>query len=223
MYENKSCTKLASPAGTGGYEWYPLPTGSPAPKLGFTAHGEKATLESVLGSKVVCEASSATGQFTGEKAVGHVVVTFGPGCSALSIAKCNSLGEPPGTIETNDLSGELHWAHGPAAKKIVLDLVPENEPLFVEIECVLESFVTPIQVRGSLLVGIKAGKMATTVVEKYVSHKGIQKPDFYEEVAGIETHDFLESSLGAKEFAQAGQTFTNIQTNEEPLEANWFA
>ena len=130
-YKSATCTKAASPAGTGEYEWYPLPTGTPAPKTGFTGHGTNATLETVNHSKVVCEEESAAGEYTGAKAVGHLTVTFGTGCTAQGLYKCNSAGEPVGTIRTNVLSGELHWEKGPAAKKVVLDLGPESEPLFV--------------------------------------------------------------------------------------------
>jgi hypothetical protein len=217
-YKSATCTTLAS-ANKGEYEWYPLPTGTPSPKLGFTTHGSKATLETLSHSKVVCGEENATGEYTGEKTVGNVLVTFGPACSAEGFFTCSSAGEPAGTIKTNALAGELHWEKGPAAKKIALDLAPQSEPLFVKIEC---GKTIKIEVRGSVLVNIKDGKMETTLVQKYVGSKGKQKPEFYEEVLGTKIYDFLESrSIG--EFEQAGQTFTDTQTNEEALEANWFA
>lgn len=209
-YKSATCTTLAS-ANKGEYEWYPLPTGTPSPKLGFTTHGSKATLETLSHSKVVCGEENATGEYTGEKTVGNVLVTFGPACSAEGFFTCSSAGEPAGTIKTNALAGELHWEKGPAAKKIALDLAPQSEPLFVKIEC---GKTIKIEVRGSVLVNIKDGKMETTLVQKYVGSKGKQKPEFYEEVLGTKIYDFLESrSIG--EFEQAGQTFTDTQTNEE--------
>ncbi len=217
-YKNATCTKLASPAGAGEYEWYPLPTGTPAAKTAFTGHGTSPKLETVSGSTVACEAENASGRYTGEKTVGEVVVTFGSNCTADGIYKCNSAGEPSGTIKTNDLSGELHWEKGPAAKKIALDLAPESEPLFVKLEC----GPVGIEVRGSVLVNVRAGKMEVSPVQKYSGRKGIQKPTFYEEVAGTKIYDFLESKSFVA-FEQAGQTFTNTQTDEEALEANWFA
>lgn len=219
-YKTATCTKLASPADAGEYEWYPLPTGTPSAKVGFTAHGATATLETVRKKKVVCQEENAAGQYTGEKTVGKVVVTFGTSCTAEGLYKCNSAGEPVGTIKTNDLSGELHWAKGPAAKKIVLDLVPESAPLFVKIEC--DVGLVEIEVRGSVLVNVKAGKMEVNPVQEYSGTKGKQKPEFYEEVAGTKIYDFLESKSLAG-FEQAAQTFTNTQTDEEALEANWFA
>ena len=100
----------------------------------------------------------------------------GLACSAEGFFTCSSAGEPAGTIKTNALAGELHWEKGPAAKKIALDLAPQSEPLFVKIEC---GKTIKIEVRGSVLVNIKDGKMETTLVQKYVGSKGKQKPKFY--------------------------------------------
>ncbi len=70
-----------------------VPTGTPAAKTGFTAHGTTATLETVSGSKVVCQEENASGEYTGDKTVGNVAVTFGPNCTAQGLYKCDSAGE----------------------------------------------------------------------------------------------------------------------------------
>ena len=79
-----------------------------------------------------------------------------------------------------------------------------------------------LEVRGSVLVNVKAGKMGLGTGAEILREAGIQKPEFYEEVLGTKVFDFLESKSFAG-FEQSGQSFTNTQTDEEALEVNWLA
>jgi len=208
-YGSKGCTSLK----TGGeYEW----TSGVAPgKNHFTGAGTKATLETIHRVKVTCTSEASTGEFTGPKTVGNVHVVF-KGCESLA-KKCNSEGAAEGEVKTNALAGELVWENK-AAKKVAIKLFPQETALFVVFRCgPAES-----EVKGAILTNIKAGKMETAVKEKFKAKTGVQKPDEYETEGGGKVPAFLEADIGATEFVQAGQTITNVQTDEEALEVNWF-
>jgi len=206
-YSSATCTALK----TGGeYEWT-----AGAEKPAFTDVGGAATLETVGKTKAMCKAESSKGEYTSAKTVGHVIVTF-TGCEAGGL-KCTTTGQAEGTVVTNSLSGSLQWENK-ALKKVALDLAPEAGEVFVEFIC----GPLTVRVRGSLLVNVKAGKMETKPVQKYVAKNGIQKPSEYETAGGEKVKDFLEGEAGGKA-ERAGMTLTDTQTNEEALEVNWFA
>lgn len=208
-YGTSTCTKLKS---GGDYEWL---AGTAAGKNHFTGSGTKATLETIHKVKVTCTAESATGEFTGPKTVGNLHVTF-TGCESLA-KKCSTSGAAEGEVKVNTLAGELEW-ESKAKKTVAIDLFPQEGELFVTFHCgPAES-----KVKGSVLTNVKAGKMESTVTEKFSAKTGVQKPTQYETESGSKVSDFLEADIGATEFVQAGQTITNTQTDEESLEVNWF-
>jgi hypothetical protein len=209
-YSNDTCTKLATKASQEKYEWEPG-----AVKNKFTGTGGVATLETVSKVKVTCKAEASSGEFTSPKTVGHVHVTF-TGCESDGF-KCSTTGAAAGEVVVNPLAGEIHWENK-AKKKTAQDLVPETGELFVVFSC----GPATAEVKGSVLVNIKAGKMEKKVVEKFSGKGGKQKPEDYETASGEKVKDVLISKIGATPFEQAGQTVTNTQEDEEALEVNWF-
>jgi len=206
-----SATCIALKAG-GEYEWT-----AGSVKSGFTGSGGVGTLETVGKNKVICKTEKAVGNYGTPKTVNGVVVTF-TGCETTGFT-CTTVGQAAGTLVTKPLEGSLQWEKK-ALKKVALDLVPAaGAELFIEFGC----GPLTIKVKGSVLVNVKAGKMETKPVQKYVGTKGIQKPSEYETAGGAKVKDILESEIvGVTKFERAGQTITNTQTDEEALEVNWF-
>lgn len=111
------------------------------------------------------------------------------------------------------LEGALGW-EAKATKKVALDLYPVGETgVFLEYRCIGG---VPITVTGSILVPVKADKMAITSTLKYKASKGRQKPEHLEG----EPPQVLTASLNGEASEQIGLTATLTQTNEEALEIN---
>ncbi len=208
-YTDNLCTKLAKPGKTGSYEWF-----AGAVKNKFTGAGGAATLETVHAVKVSCKTEESTGEFTGPKTVGNVHVAF-TGCESLQY-KCENHGGTTGVINTNPLSGSLVWEK--YGKKAAIDLVPQETELFVEFECGPAN----AKVKGSVLANIPVKVVKTSFEEKFTAKKGKQKPEYYYTSKTEKVQDVLMSKIGGPgvAFEQAGQTVTNTQTDEEPLEVN---
>jgi YVTN family beta-propeller protein len=176
----------------------------------------KVTLETVNGSKVTCTGETSTGEYTGLKTVGDVVLTL-TGCELVSSkAKCASAGGATGEIVTKQLEGQLGidtLGETAAKDKIGLDLFPVGKtgPL-MEFSCA----GTTVSVQGSVIVPVTANKMLLTVNVRASAKKGKQKPENF---VGDLKNVFDESFNGAA-VEQAGLTFTTTQTNEEPVEVN---
>ena len=117
---------------------------------------------------------------------------------------------------TNPLSGSLVWEKW--LTKVAVDLVPQTGKYFVEFACGPAS----AKVEGSVMTNIPANKVETTFEEKFKATKGKQKPEYYYTSATEKVKDVLISKIGGPgaELEQSGQTVTNDQTDEEPLEVN---
>jgi hypothetical protein len=210
-YATSACTSAAT-AEKFGYEW----ASGPGPKPKFTAKMKELaplTLETVHKAKVTCKGETATGEYTGPKTVGGVVLTF-TGCE-LSPNKCTTAGAAAeGELVTSTLEGMLGW-ESKALKHPANELFPVGHSgAFLEFTCggVL------IQVRGSVLAKTGAGKMAAAETVKYAATAGKQKPERFE--GGVA--EVLESSFAEAPFVQTGLNLTMIKTSEEPIEINWF-
>ncbi len=195
---------------TGRYEWYPG-----AAKTHFTiklASGS-ATFETVKGAKVTCTNETSTGEYTGHKTVGGVVLAL-TGCERAS-EKCSN-GIVAGEIVSNPLEGVLgveKLGANSGKNKIGLDLHPVGKtgPL-MEFSC----GSTTVSIQGSVIVPISANKMSLTQTLKFKASKGKQKPQSFVK----EPKDILEASLNGGPFEQIGLTLTTTQTNEEEVEVN---
>lgn len=208
-YTNNLCTKAAKPGKAGSYEWFPG-----AVKKKFSGVGGAASLETVFRAEVTCKTEASTGEFTGPQTVGNINVKF-TGCESGGY-KCNNPGGTAGEIVTNPLSGTLVWEK--FKSKVAIDLVPQATELFVEFECGPAN----AKVKGSVLTNIPADVVKTKFEEKYTAAKGKQKPEYYYTASDEKVQDVLSAKLGgpAAVFEQSGQTVTNSQTDEEPLEVN---
>ena len=207
-YANTSCTTLH---GKEGYEWSPGVL-----KRHFTTKitSGSVTLEAVKGSRVTCKTETGTGEYTGLKTVGGMVLTL-TGCELLG-EQCSSAGALTGEIVTQSLEGVLGIDKLGATSSqdlIGLDLFPIGRTgAVMEFSC----GVTPATVQGSVIAPIKADTMLLTSALKYSAAKGKQNPESF---AG-EPKDILEASLNFKAFEQLGLTLATTQTNEEKVEVN---
>ena len=206
-YTNDVCTKAAKGKKVGSFEWE-----AGAMKKKFTGVGGVGTLETVKANKVTCKTEASSGEFTSAKTVGNIAVTF-TGCENLGY-KCVSPGKAEGELDTNPLAGSLVWEKFREEGRV--DLVPQSGELFIEFQCGPAN----VKVKGSVLTNIPVNKPETKVEMKFTAKKGKQKPEYYYTSKTEKVKDVLISKIGATEFEQAGQTITNVQTAEEPLEVN---
>jgi len=79
---------------------------------------------------------------------------------------------------------------------------------------------TAVEVKGSVLAPVKAGKTSATNALKFKQSKGKQKPTEYETGEGGKVPDFLEARFGGGSFEAVGLSGTVTLTNEEALEVN---
>jgi hypothetical protein len=198
----------------GSYEWVP---GLGASSKFTTASkvGTFVTLtETVGGTKITCHGQTATGEYTGAKTVGQVLLRF-TGCES-SGGKANSPGEPEGVVVSKSLQGSLGIVKsGETSKqnKVGLDLLPEA-PAGPVTEFSVGGIA--LVVRGSVIVPVTANKMQLTATLKFAQAKGKQKPERFQG----EAKDVLEESVNGSAFEQAGLAFESTQTNEEAIEIN---
>lgn len=210
-FTSSSCIKeeKGKKVGKGDYEWLP---GAESAK--FKTTGGTGTLQTVVGTTVVCKTEESGGEFTGTKTVGGIVVRFAK-CESAGFT-CNTAGAKEGEIVTNPLEGRIGFENK-AKKKIALDLFPASGDggLYATFNCGSSLHIT---VGGSVLVPVTADKMLTSLTLKYTEKKGIQKPVKLEG----EPEDVLISEINGKKPEQSGITITSVQTSEsgEALEAN---
>jgi hypothetical protein len=216
-FEDPGCTKAA--VGSGSYEWHPAFGGSaPLEKSSFSIaikEGTASTLETVTKTQMVCEGVTSTGQYTGNKTIGNVVVTFTK-CSAFE-ASCASSGSPAGTIVTRTLEGTLgveELGATPVENAIAEDLYPVGRSgAIAEFSCSGLS----VTITGSLIAPIPSNTMKPTAPIKFKAAKGKQRPESF---VG-EPVDVLFTKIGPTgPLEQAGESMNVIQTNEEKVEVN---
>jgi hypothetical protein len=229
LYTTNTCTKLAKANKKtgkieGAYEWEAgvANEGKPGAKNHFTGESSTATLENTAKIKVQCSHEVSSGEFTSPKTVGNISVTF-TGCKEGLENKCTSPGAKQEEIKTDTLAGELVWEKwGSKLKKVAIRLFPQSGSVFAEFQCGPGfSEVRENSALGGILASLPVGKMETNVDEKFVAKSGKQKPDAYYNSKGEKIACFLEANIGKTPFEQAGQTETNVQTDEEALEVNY--
>jgi hypothetical protein len=210
VYGDVGCTAAG---GEKKYEWLP---GAGA-KAKFTTKiriDTSFTWETVTATKMVCSAQKSTGEYSGPKTVGNVVVTLA-GC-ALGASKCSTAGARIGELITKALVGELGVVkastEGPLHNEIGLDLKAPGGTAMVEFSC----GTTPIKWQGSVIVPLKANKMLLSALLKYSASKGKQKPEGFEG----QPKDVIESSLGGGAFEQGAWTLETTHANQERIEVN---
>ncbi|HWX96169.1 MAG TPA: alkaline phosphatase family protein [Solirubrobacteraceae bacterium] len=209
-FSTGSCTSPAT-AESFSYEWLP----GPGPNRAFTTVARLETvptLETVGRVKVKCASESGSGEYTGLRTVGNVVIHF-TGCKALS-APCSSMGAAEGEIVTKTLQGVLGWENK-AEHSVAQDIFPAEAggPL-AEATCGVAS----LTVRGSVLAPISEGRMTTALIVKYTQLAGVQRPEHFEG----EPNDVLETSIAGGPFEQSALSLMVTQTSAESIEVNWF-
>ena len=210
LYGSSSCT---STGGEQKYAWLP----GPGPKPTFTTKiklDTKFSWQGVGGAELTCTAEKSSGQYTGPKTVGNVVVTLN-GC-LFAGSKCTTAGAREGEIITKSLAGELGIiktsTEGPLHNQIGLDLKPATGEAMAEFSCggVAGKW------RGSVIVPVTTNKTVASMSLKYAATGGKQKPESFEGMP----KDVIESSLGASAFEQSGWVLTTLLTNAEKMEVN---
>jgi len=215
-FTGATCT---TPVGTGAkYEWTSVIL---KPKFNSVIKAETtATLETVGGTKITCTGESGPGEIKNSTEIGKVEPVF-TGCSSSGL-KCNSAGQPEGTIKTAPLGGVLgvekvtivEGKEVASKNKLAVELHSETAGDIADFSCT----GLTVEVKGSVLHNAKANAMYLTATEKFTAAKGEQKPDKF--AGGPVDQHILESNTNGGPFEEAGQTITAIVTNEEKIEAS---
>jgi hypothetical protein len=191
------------------------PEFSPGALNTFTGESGTGALETTSTAAITCTKDTNTGEITGAKTVGGVVVTF-TGCSSKEGSGCSvkSPTQPAGTVVTTTLSGELGSVKKTEATSGVgLLLKPASGTKFVELEggCLL---VSPSPVNGSIAgeatpvnaVSSKDGKLL------FVGSKGTQN------IKSINVLGTTESpELKALGLIKSSETTSELVTYSSPI------
>jgi hypothetical protein len=216
-YTDAGCTKTTGETGKA-FEWYPAFGGAhPLENVTFTIalkEATVATLETVGGLSMQCEGETGTGEYTGNKTIGNIVLKF-TGCKASGVS-CQSAGAAEGTIVTNTLEGVLgveELAAEPVNYKIGQNLYPvgRSGPMASFTCSGISTSIT-----GSIISPLVSNAMKFSTQVKTKAAGGKQKPESF---VG-ETPEPLMSKLNEEPAEQAGETMTTIQTSVEKVEVN---
>lgn len=225
-YTEAACLTKASGTKPKLYEWE-----KNAVKIGFTATGGEGVLETKAGTKVVCTAQSAKGDYLAKgatpstKEVNKVVATF-TGCTLPVIsASCNTKGDPSGTIITDALKGPMGYVSGEKTKTPVIgqELTPETKKgAFAEFECGAGAVKIVVKEGpgkgGNCVISplSEVNVMSTTVGETYSGSAGVQNPQHFQKTPTKICN--LESAANGGTPERATQGLETTITNEEALE-----
>ena len=196
--------------GAGKYRWRPE-EGHTA----FTLSSGAVNFGTATGSVVSCASAHSIGpaSTTGKRSVGGLTLTF-VGCRGASGELCEGKThtpfQPRGEVDSSELEGTLGWQQK-ASKKLALALFPASHVgPFLRVNCGAgwTSLV------GSVVVPVKADKMAVAQKLKYKSKKGTQKLSNFEGEAAEPLTTFRPSGPGAI----TGLNMTAILTFEKALE-----
>jgi hypothetical protein len=178
-------------------------------------------LETTEGSKIECLGESATGEYstTNFKAVENVHVTF-TGCEeTLLHTACGTGTASSGEITTTTLQGVLGVIKSetnPVNNSIGLRLeaAPGND--VSDFECVGIFGNVSVKVTGSVIHKVNANHMVLTENEKFLQHKGAQKPENFEG----SSNEVLYTTKGSEAPVQSGEGLLTELINEEKMEVN---
>jgi Fibronectin type III domain len=195
---------------TGGYEWVRSVT-----KPGFATTIKPLTtvrLEATNKEKVTCTGERSTGQITGPKTAGNVVITL-TGCESLG-GSCTAAGLGNGELQTATLEGTLGIVsttekEGKEILHIGLSLHAPDEAPLLEYACSTSGIAV---IRGAVIAPVTSGKMLKATPFKLAATAGKQKPESFE--TGV--REVLTNQLNE----QVGLTLSATQTNEQAVEIN---
>jgi hypothetical protein len=170
----------------------------------FTATGGTASIANASTEEVTCKSHTSTGEITGVKTVGSVLVVF-HGCTVAEGGGCevNSVGETPGLIATTTLAGELGLTKE-SASGVGLLLKPASGTKYTELTgaCVA---VKPAPVTGTIAGEVKMIKTkALAGTFTYVGGKGVQNITRIEILGKAEKPELLAFGLVKASFTTNG-------------------
>lgn len=212
-YASSSCT---SPGGADDYEWDP---GVLQAASTIKVTSGPAILRTSKGARVTCSGATGTGEYTGPKTVGGIVLTL-VGCAMSGGEQCSS-GVAPGEVVSSSLEGvlgivELGGGANASKDKAGLELFPAGQTSPVmEFSC----GAATVSIAGSVIVPVKTNKMTMAQTLKFKAKRGAQTPENF--VAG--PNDVLEASFGHAPLEQIGLTLTATLLNGEAVEVNTVA
>ncbi len=172
-------------------------------------------LETVEGLKVECGGESASGEYTTAKTVGNVHVTF-TSCETTALrTPCGTGTASSGEITSSTLQGQLGIiktaTNEPANDEagLRLEAAPGND--VADFECAGIFGNVHVKITGSVIHKVSTNHMVLTENEKFIQHKGFQKPENFEE----SSNEVLYSNG-----VQAGEGLLTELINEEKIEVN---
>jgi hypothetical protein len=174
----------------------------------FTGTLGAAFLEGANGSKITCEGGTATGEVTGPTTAKNNITTF-TGCVTQGF-KCNSAGDPEGTIKTKVLQGSLGGLTATLPGLRLFDEAEGKGGKLAEFSCAGGAIA--VLVKGSVIGSLSGaagtepanGKFASSNKLTLAEAKGVQKySKFIEGEAGTEQ---LEASVGGGAYEKSGQS-----------------
>jgi hypothetical protein len=196
----------------------------------FTASGGEAVIETASGTKVVCIAESARGEYRevlgAIKGVQKVVMRF-TGCEVPIGGECRTKGAEFGEFVTSTLKGSLGYISGEKTKTPVVgqQLRPEKaKGPFLEFECLGGSVKVKTGVSSKTPNGndctigslSPANVMTATFSEAFSESKGVQNPQSFQATPTKICN--LESSANGGTFERAALEFNSMTANEEAIE-----
>ena len=168
LYGGASCTTLG---GEKKYEWYSaFGSAKPILKTHFTlAIKEKteAKLQTAGGQIITCKGQIGTGEYTGNKTIGGVSLTF-TDCHLGETGSCQSTGAAEGEVRSSTLVGELGViktsTEGPIKNLVGTDYKPASGETVAAFSCA----GTAVSVTGSVIGELKRDSMVTKAAVKFV-------------------------------------------------------
>ncbi len=198
-YGTRTCTTEPTPAGP--FRWSPIFSGD------FETSATTIKLETSSKVKLQCVAETGTGEYTGPKSLGDVVLTF-TGCTGMS-AKCTTPGQAEGVIQTAPLEGLLGTVTAgakPIESTVGLELAGSSPSrMFAEFSCGSSTFA----LRGAAIAQVTANAEVGTAKSsekgknpsiRFVETKGRQNPRAFEGA----TPDPLEASVNGGAYVPMG-------------------
>ncbi len=206
VFSTATCTTSGNKAA---YEWEPRLL-----ETGFTLAATTASIETVAKRTISCAAVSGQGSYTGPRESTWQLSLSG--CE-LSSQKCASPGASAGEVRSAALSGTLVWEQR-STKHVAVLLSPEAPgAALMQMQCGSSA----VEVKGSVLVPIKSGSMASSQTLKLaIAGRGIQEPSEYESATGQVLPAYLEATSSSGGLERAALKVTLTQTDEEAIEVN---
>jgi len=183
----------------------------------FSATSGAGKLETVAGRTVNCKSDTASGEVTGAKTVGNVVVKFNE-CTTVAFGITFNCG----TITTNTLKAEPNYLTNPnSATEVGLDLKPVTGTEFTKFTCTSPFGNETLAVAGSVVGKITpVNSLTKTFTLAFAQTAGKQKYEGYF-VGTTFTKDTLETTgSGLQAFGpeQSGIEGTDTVTTEKEVE-----